>query len=93
MKNKLFPDNSSSNPLIYAYCDSHPQYEGLLKIGYTTKSAEERIKQQYPIVNTEDVLGGIYMPGDGAADPSGVTHMLAKAARQEVAQIFEKSPV
>ena len=33
------------------------------------------------------------MPGDGAADPSGVTHMLAKAARQEGAQIFEKSPV
>ena len=22
------------------------------------------------------------MPGDGAADPSGVTHMLAKAARK-----------
>ena len=33
------------------------------------------------------------MPGDGAADPSGVTHMLAKAARQEGAKIFEKSPV
>ncbi len=54
---------------------------------------KNQIKQQYPIVNTEDVLGGIYMPGDGAADPSGVTHMLAKAARQEGAQIFEKSPV
>ena len=33
------------------------------------------------------------MPGDGAADPSGVTHMLAKAARKEGAKIFEKSPV
>ena len=33
------------------------------------------------------------MPGDGAADPSGVTHMLAKAARMEGTQIFEKSPV
>ena len=33
------------------------------------------------------------MPGNGAADPSGVTHMLAKAARQEGAQIFEKSAV
>ena len=39
------------------------------------------------------VIGGILMPGDGSADPSGVTHMLAKAARQEGAQIFEKSPV
>ena len=33
------------------------------------------------------------MPGDGAADPSGVTHMLAKAARKEGAKIFEKSPL
>ena len=33
------------------------------------------------------------MPGDGAADPSGVTHMLAKAAKMEGAQIYEKSPV
>ena len=30
------------------------------------------------------------MPGDGAADPSGVTNMLAKAAKKEGAQIFEK---
>ena len=33
------------------------------------------------------------MPGDGAADPSGVTHMLAKAAKMQGAKIYEKSPV
>jgi glycine cleavage system aminomethyltransferase T/glycine/D-amino acid oxidase-like deaminating enzyme len=54
---------------------------------------KNQIKKDYPIVNTNDVIGGILMPGDGAADPSGVTHMLAKAAKQEGAQIFEKSPV
>ena len=54
---------------------------------------KNQIKQEYPIINTDDVIGGILMPGDGAADPSGVTHMLAKAARMEGAQIFEKSPV
>ena len=54
---------------------------------------KDQIKKDYPIVNTNDVIGGIFMPGDGAADPSGVTHMLAKAARQEGAQIFEKAPV
>ncbi|MDC0435940.1 FAD-dependent oxidoreductase [Candidatus Pelagibacter sp.] len=52
-----------------------------------------QIKKECPIVNTDEVLGGILMPGDGAADPSGVTHMLAKAAKMEGAQIFEKSPV
>ena len=54
---------------------------------------KDQIKKDYPIINTDDVIGGILMPGDGAADPSGVTHMLAKAARLEGAQIFEKSPV
>ncbi len=54
---------------------------------------KDQIKKKYPIVNTEEVLGGILMPGDGAADPSGVTHMLAKAAKMEGAKIYEKSPV
>ena len=54
---------------------------------------KEKIKNEYPIVNTDEVIGGILMPGDGAADPSGVTHMLAKAARLEGAKIFENSPV
>ena len=54
---------------------------------------KNQIKKEYPIINTDEVLGGILMPGDGAADPSGVTHMLAKAAKMEGAQIFEKSPV
>ena len=54
---------------------------------------KNQIKKDYPIINTDEVIGGILMPGDGAADPSGVTHMLAKAARKEGAQIFEKSPV
>ncbi|MAM17298.1 MAG: sarcosine dehydrogenase, partial [Flavobacteriaceae bacterium] len=54
---------------------------------------KDQIKKNYPIVNTDNVIGGILMPGDGAADPSGVTHMLAKAAKMEGAQIYEKSPV
>ena len=33
------------------------------------------------------------MPGDGQADPVGVTNLLAKAARKEGARIFENSPV
>ena len=54
---------------------------------------KENIKKEFPMMFTDDLKGGILMPGDGAADPSGVTHMLAKAARLNGAQIFEKSPV
>ena len=53
----------------------------------------EQIKKIYPIINEKDILGGIFMPGDGQADPIGVTNLLAKAARKEGVKIFEKTPV
>jgi hypothetical protein len=45
----FFPPAPTVNPRIYAYSDSHAQYAGLLKIGYTTLTVQERVKQQYPI--------------------------------------------
>lgn len=45
---ELFPGKPDKNPKIYAYKDS--RYPKLLKIGYTTKSVEERISQQYPLI-------------------------------------------
>src|SRR4051812_18425855 len=46
--NEFFPPRPESRPTIYAYEDDNPRYLGLLKVGYTTKSAIERIKRQYP---------------------------------------------
>jgi len=54
---------------------------------------KERIKELYPVINDEDILGGVFMPEDGQADPVGVTNVLAKAAKMEGVQIFEKTPV
>ena len=48
----------------------------------------QQIKKIYPVINEEMILGGIFMPGDGQADPVGVTNLLAKAARNEGVQIF-----
>ena len=53
----------------------------------------DQIKKIYPIINEKDILGGIFMPGDGQVDPIGVTNLLAKAAKELEVQIFEKSPV
>ena len=50
------------------------------------------IKKIYPIINEDDIKGGIFMPGDGQADPVGVTNLLAKAARKEGAKIFQNAP-
>ena len=53
----------------------------------------KQIKKIYPIINEKDVLGGIFMQGDGQADPVGVTNLLAKAAKKEGVKIFQNSPV
>jgi hypothetical protein len=50
MSKEFFPPRPDSRPTIYAYQDTNPQYAGLLKVGYTAKSARERVAAQYPIV-------------------------------------------
>jgi len=51
MTNKeFFPARPKVEPKIYAYEDTNPQYAGLLKIGHTNKSVQERVAQQYPTV-------------------------------------------
>ncbi len=54
---------------------------------------KQQVQDLYPVINNKDILGGVYMPEDGQADPVGVTNVLAKAAKIEGAQIFEKKPV
>lgn len=49
-KQEFFPVRPGVQPLIYAYKDRNPNYQGLLKIGYTTSDVEKRISQQYPII-------------------------------------------
>ena len=38
----------ASHPMIYAYSDSNPMYEGLLKVGFTSIDVAQRVAQQYP---------------------------------------------
>ncbi len=48
MSNGFFPPRPTSQPTVYAYEDTNPQYSGLLKVGYTTTDAKIRVAQQYP---------------------------------------------
>ncbi|GAB1365910.1 GIY-YIG nuclease family protein [Candidatus Cloacimonadaceae bacterium] len=49
MSKEFFPQRSSAMPVIYAYEDSNPQYAGLLKVGYTTRTAKQRLEEIYPL--------------------------------------------
>ena len=55
--------------------------------------SNEEIKEIYPLINTEDLVGGVFIKKDGQADPVGVANVMAKAARQNGATIIEKCPV
>jgi 4-methylaminobutanoate oxidase (formaldehyde-forming) len=52
----------------------------------TAKEAHER----YPLIQVDDVLGAIWLPGDGRANPTDLTQALAKGARAGGARIVER---
>ena len=68
----------------------------LLKSDFEIEAKEvnkEEIREIYPLINVDDIVGGVFIPRDGQADPVGVTNVLAKAAKLNGAKIIEKCPV
>jgi heterotetrameric sarcosine oxidase gamma subunit len=51
------------------------------------------IKALYPLIHSEDVLGGIHIPSDGYANAVDVTQALAKGAKAGGVQIFQEQKV
>ena len=41
----------------------------------------QRVQELFPLLQTKDLLGGVYTPGDGHVDPSMLTFAYAKGAR------------
>ncbi|MCX8101837.1 MAG: FAD-dependent oxidoreductase [Geminicoccaceae bacterium] len=50
-------------------------------------------KRLHPLVETGDAVGAVFLPGDGQADPVGITQAFAKGARQRGVRIVENCPV
>ena len=46
--------------------------------------------QRYPVMRTDDLVGAIWLPADGKANPTDLTMALAKGARQRGARVFER---
>ena len=51
------------------------------------------VKEMYPHLNIEDVVGAVHLPLDGQCDPANIAMALAKGARQRGARIFENVKV
>jgi heterotetrameric sarcosine oxidase gamma subunit len=52
-----------------------------------------QIKQRWPLLRVDDVLGGQFVPGNGQVNPLDVTTALIKGARQRGALARENTPV
>ena len=51
------------------------------------------ILRMHPLLNVDDVVGGVFLPEDGQINPSGLTQALAKGARAGGATILENTKV
>ena len=53
----------------------------------------DEVKRRYDHLNTDGVVGGVYLPKDGQGDPANIALALAKGARQRGALIRERVKV
>ena len=79
----FFPARPQANPTIYAYEETHPDFKGLLKIGYTAmKTAEERVSEQYgvnrPVDTYRIVLEESAIKDDGSTFTDHDVHRLLR---------------
>ena len=49
----------------------------------------EDVGRMWPLINTDDLLGAVYLPKDGQTNPVDTTQALAKGAKMGGASIFE----
>lgn len=54
---------------------------------------ENFVHEQWPGILTNDLCGGVYLPGDGQTNPVDTTLALARGARRGGAKIFEDTKV
>ncbi|MGB8327413.1 MAG: FAD-dependent oxidoreductase [Steroidobacteraceae bacterium] len=51
------------------------------------------LRERWPLLATDDLVGGIFIPKDGQTNPIDTTQALAKGARMRGARIFENTRV
>jgi heterotetrameric sarcosine oxidase gamma subunit len=52
-----------------------------------------KVKEKWPLADTDDILAGFFTPGDGRVNPIDATMALAKGSRMGGVQIFEDTAV
>jgi glycine cleavage system aminomethyltransferase T/glycine/D-amino acid oxidase-like deaminating enzyme len=53
----------------------------------------DEVKERWPLLHVDDVLGGVFIHGNGQVNPLDLAMALIKGARQHGASAFENTPV
>ena len=53
----------------------------------------EEARERYPVMQVDDLVGAIWLPGDATANPTDLTQALAKGARRGGARVLERTRV
>src|SRR5574344_3020881 len=75
MATDFFPQRPNAHPMIYAYEDTNPQYQGLLKVGYTAIDVDKRVAQQYPTKRPDGLVPYRIVLRESAMLPDGSSFM------------------
>jgi 4-methylaminobutanoate oxidase (formaldehyde-forming) len=57
------------------------------------KVTAAQVQEKWPLMNVDDVLGGVFYPKDGKCNPADTTMALARGARMKGIKIFEDTKV
>ena len=83
----FFPQRPAVHPMIYAYRDVNPDYDGLLKIGYTERTEELMLAMNAgarAIENTRRYQGAIYTKDVFLESPQEIPYLQAAKVLREV---------
>ncbi|MFT5448434.1 MAG: glycine cleavage system aminomethyltransferase T/glycine [Gammaproteobacteria bacterium] len=75
---------------------SHVRRQSALARAFGVETREvtrEELQSFWPLLNTNDVIGAVFSPGDGRVNPSDLCQALVKGARVRGARVFENTPV
>lgn len=75
--------------------DWYRRAQGMLRAAGTVSHliSPTEIEELHPLLDTKDIILGLYTPDDGHTDPAGSTHALAAGARQGGAEIYLRNRV
>ncbi len=82
----------ATNPDRLTFIKRQESLAHLYDIEATSISVGEA-RERWPLMNTDDVIGAVWSPGDGRVGPSDLCAALVKGAKSKGAKIFEHTGV